>query len=152
MAWNCHKWLSILKPEQQWKSLYCDMWQLSWFENPLILFYRVKVQVKEVVLMTVVWVVKIPKCRANWNMTSSLQRSHKKCLKPRDVCWMRASLQHLYVLDLNVGQQLYVVRLKYEVITLSELFVATSFLPFYCINVAHSADNTSVDQNGSGRW
>lgn len=59
---------------------------------------------------------------------------------------MQASLQHLYVLDLNVGQQLYVVRLKYEVIILSELFVATSFLPFYCINVAHSADSTSVEQ------
>jgi len=85
-------------------------------------------------------------------MTSSLRRSHKKCLKPRNVCWMRTSLQHLYVLKLNVGQQqLYVVKLKYEVIILSELFVATSFLPFYCINVAHSADSTGMEQNDNGR-
>jgi hypothetical protein len=65
---------------------------------------------------------------------------------------MQASLQHLYVLKLNVWQQqLYVVTLKYEVIIMSELFVATSFLPFYCINIALLAGSTSVEQNGSGR-
>jgi hypothetical protein len=84
-------------------------------------------------------------------MTSRLRRSHKKCLKPRNLCWMRAPLQHLYVLKLNVGQQLYVVKLKYEVIILSGLFVASSCLLFYCVNVAHSVDSTNVEQNGSGR-
>jgi hypothetical protein len=46
---------------------------------------------------------------------------------------------------------LYLVKLKYEVVIFSELIVATYFLPFYCINAAHSADSTSVEQNGNGR-
>jgi len=52
---------------------------------------------------------------------------------------------------IKCGQQLCVVKLKYEVIVLCELFVAAFFLAFYCINLAHSADSTSVEQNGSGR-
>jgi hypothetical protein len=35
----------------------------------------------------------------------------------------------------------YVVKLKCEVVIMCELFVASTFLPFYCINLALSADS-----------
>ena len=62
---------------------------------------------------------KTKKCVLDANIIATLVRTKIKC-----------------------GQQFYVVKLKHEVIILSELFVATSFLPFYCINVAQSADST----------
>jgi hypothetical protein len=106
------------------------MWQLFCFEHALILLYRVKVQIKEALFMITLRVLKIPKYWANWITTSNLRKSHKKCLKPGNLCWMSASLQHLYVL-----------KMKYDVIILSELLVATFCRLICCISIAHSADS-----------
>jgi hypothetical protein len=116
-----------------WTAWQLDSSTVFCFELALILLHRLNGQVTEAVLVIALWVLKVPKCWANGIMTRSLRRSHKNCLKPRNVCWMRASLQHLYVLKLNVGQQLCVVKLKREVVIPFCPFIV---LPYPCQQTA----------------